>query len=288
MILNLAYPNKSDLKYKYIEFSDSHTHIKFESLEADLKKAEHITIKTRLSSLNDVFVLLQATDAIRSIRSGIHIDLVVTYLICGRYDRPMYEGDSFDLKIIADLLVQRKYDHITIYEPHSDISTALLDAKAVHPLDSYLTTFITNTYCEDGVYKDVCIVVPDLGAVKRAENFAKSLGKDIPIVYVHKKRDILTGEIKGVTILNPENLQKNIVIYDDLCDGGRTFIELARAIRMINPDCIITLAITHGIFSKGFNPILEVIDRIVTTNSFRHFVPEIELKDVPVTVVNVI
>ena len=50
---------------------------------------------------------------------------------------------------------------------------------------------------------------------------------------------------------------------DDICDGGRTFIELAKALKVDGPRSV-WLYVTHGIFSQGFG----VFAGIFTTDSF--------------------
>ena len=60
-------------------------------------------------------------------------------------------------------------------------------------------------------------------------------------------------------------MSKTGIIVDDICDGGRTFIELGKIIRK-DYDRLI-LCVTHGIFSKGVEP-LDVFDEIYSTNSW--------------------
>jgi phosphoribosylpyrophosphate synthetase len=60
--------------------------------------------------------------------------------------------------------------------------------------------------------------------------------------------------------------KRDILIVDDICDGGATFIELAKIIKPMNPSSL-TLFVTHGIFSKGFEPLYEFIDKIYYTGS---------------------
>jgi ribose-phosphate pyrophosphokinase len=280
MILNLAHVEKSSIKYKLIKFPDSHTHIDFINI-ADVTGKEFVTIETRLSTLDDVFILLQATSAIRSVSSSIPINLFISYLICGRYDRPMHSNDSFDLKIITDLLVSQKYARIVVYEAHSLATTALLNCENLHVLDKAVGEQVMKDL------KNTCLVAPDLGAVKRVEEFVKKLGVDVPIVRCHKDRNILTGQIRGLEILNPKALRDKVVIYDDLCDGGRTFIEAAKTLQIEKPNCNITLAVTHGIFSKGFDIVLEAVDRVITTNSYTDIVVP-KCYDMDISVVEVI
>jgi ribose-phosphate pyrophosphokinase len=55
------------------------------------------------------------------------------------------------------------------------------------------------------------------------------------------------------------------LIVDDICDGGATFVALARKLREAGA-IEVSLFVTHGIFSKGKD--LEGIDNIYTTGSF--------------------
>mgnify|MGYP000559891090 CR=1 FL=1 len=50
------------------------------------------------------------------------------------------------------------------------------------------------------------------------------------IVVASKHRDIKTGKITSTEVpgLSTEDGAKQFYIVDDICDGGRTFIELAK------------------------------------------------------------
>ena len=71
------------------------------------------------------------------------------------------------------------------------------------------------------------------------------------------RTELPTMDLRGV---------EHIIIIDDICDGGRTFIELAKAIREITT-LPIHLIVTHGIFSAGFKQLFEYFDGIYCTNS---------------------
>ena len=65
-------------------------------------------------------------------------------------------------------------------------------------------------------------------------------------------RDVATGDIINTTVNNiPNDIAKaRLLVCDDLVDGGRTFIELAKVLKPHNPKEM-ALYVTHGIFSKG-------------------------------------
>jgi ribose-phosphate pyrophosphokinase len=60
------------------------------------------------------------------------------------------------------------------------------------------------------------------------------------------------------------------VIADDICDGGRTFIELAKELRGMGAQ-IVHLYVTHGFFTKGRDVFAGIIDNAYAVNdqSFR-------------------
>jgi ribose-phosphate pyrophosphokinase len=53
-------------------------------------------------------------------------------------------------------------------------------------------------------------------------------------------------------------------MVDDICDGGRTFIELAKELRGMGAEKV-HLYVTHGFFTKGlsvFDGIIDVVDAV--------------------------
>ena len=110
------------------------------------------------------------------------------------------------------------------------------------------------------------LLSPDAGASKKTGLVAKHCGYD-SIVYGSKIRDTKTGEIVKTTVLVEHNIgDKDVLIVDDICDGGRTFIELAKVLRQKGAESV-DLYVTHGIFSAGLDPLMLHIDHIFTTES---------------------
>ena len=114
----------------------------------------------------------------------------------------------------------------------------------------------------------IVVLFPDDGARKRYE-IMDIVGNQerifVKILNCEKKRNPETGMLSGFTV--PE-LPTGIpaIIIDDICDGGGTFSGIGAAVPASTP---LALYVTHGIFSKGFDP-LKRFDRIYTTDSFEH------------------
>jgi ribose-phosphate pyrophosphokinase len=100
--------------------------------------------------------------------------------------------------------------------------------------------------------KNLALVSPDAGAEKKTRDIAMRLStieKKLDVFYATKIRDTLTGNITSTDIQGDLN-GRNLIIVDDICDGGQTFIELAKVLKNRGAEDVY-LYVTHGIFSRG-------------------------------------
>jgi ribose-phosphate pyrophosphokinase len=114
------------------------------------------------------------------------------------------------------------------------------------------------------------IISPDAGALKKIYKVAKATS--LTVVEAKKVRDVATGNIVKTEIDSSQLLGVDTaIIVDDICDGGRTFIELATVIRDSGFIGKLILCVTHGIFSKGLDvfdgPLFDAIYTMNNINS---------------------
>ena len=83
----------------------------------------------------------------------------------------------------------------------------------------------------------------------------------MPIIRADKIRDTMTGALSGFEVYADDLTGKDVVILDDLCDGGGTFIGLAKKLREKGA-AKITLYVTHGMFTKGVKDLLIYIEEV--------------------------
>ncbi len=262
--LNLLNPDKSDIPFKFLTFPDGQPHLKLDTSKHE--NTEGVTILSRISNPSDLFTVLIAKDALES--AGFeHVELTVTYLMAARMDRQMNEGEPFSLRVLARVLNQVNFKQIRIFDPHSDVSTALLErSKAISNeqfVKDCIADFTKNTEGGD----DYWLVSPDAGALKKIHQVAQFV--DAPrVAECMKSRDVKTGQLSGFKTMESDFEGKTCFIVDDICDGGGTFIGLAALLKSKNAGKVV-LVVSHGIFSKGFD--LANIDFIYSTDSFKHF-----------------
>ncbi len=182
--------------------------------------------------------------------SGIDASLYMPYLPYARQDKQINNQNTFALRTFAGLLNSLNFDRISCLDAHSDVAAELIKNLTVLSPLKYIQQVLDIT-------KPNLILYPDKGARDR---YSKII--DFPSIYVEKHRNQSTGEIESFGLVgNP--LDQRVLILDDICDGGATFIKIAQAYRPLMKD--LNLYITHGIFSKGLKPLFESgINRVFT------------------------
>lgn len=270
------FQNNSELELKLFGFSGGERHIKIEALSPSERPAvSTFTFSLRAKSANDLFDLALAVDAIRGLCMSAAGDkpgkmfLKIGYFPYARQDRACVPGEACSVKVMADFINAMNFDRVTIFDPHSDVTSALINN--VYPIKQ--SRIVKGIFLEtetpfDLKLEDVVVVAPDAGALKKAfEVPAQSY------IVLTKNRDVTNGKILGVDLASGDPKGKTCLIVDDICDGGRTFIEAAKLLRYKGAARVF-LYVTHGIFSKGFGAIDDgeslkgTLDGIITTDSF--------------------
>lgn len=268
--------------FKHFTFPGGEEHIRIDKEHSDLiESADNMLIVGDMVSSSGILKTFLATDAVRSYNPKINISLFAPYFPYARQDRRMISGEPFSVKIMSNLINEQKYNIVEIFDPHSDVTSALINNVNV----------ITNAPFINNVYHSIaskygdnnCIISPDAGAEKKVYNTISKLQLNTPIVCCTKKRDVVSGKILNSEIpSNSDITGKNCIILDDIIDGGYTFIELAKKLKQNGANKII-LAISHGILSNGLDKLKENIDHIYITDSVNSinndFVTTIPLMD---------
>lgn len=277
MILNLdtsfaPFGRKNEIEFTSFTFSGGEPHIKITSDLSDVKK---VVITCRLNSFNNLGLLLLAVNALKHM--GVKtIDLLIPYFPAARQDRLMVNGEPLSVKVYADVINAQNFNSVTVFDPHSEVTSAVInDCKVV---DNF--KFIKRVVKQ--LSKDVLLISPDGGALKKIYKVAAYL-QDYEVIECSKTRDVKTGKLSGFKVYADDLKGKDCLIVDDICDGGGTFLGLAKALKEKNAGKLY-LAVSHGIFSKGFETLNQSFDTIFTTNSFKDVddenVVQFELKEV--------
>lgn len=183
-----------------------------------------------------------------------HLILLVNYFPYGRQDRVCNNGEAHSMRVISSMINSCGFDKVFVIDPHSDVVEALIDNVDILDLEYIVFASEGDPFVDCDAY-----VSPDGGAYKKVTKAAKVHGK--PIVRADKIRDTQTGALSGFEVYADDLTGQSLVILDDICDGGGTFIGLAKKLREKGAEKI-TLYVTHGKFTKGVEALKEFIDEI--------------------------
>lgn len=233
-----------------------------------------------MRDMNDFMLLAQLVDAVRHVTDVAVSHLQLAWLPWARQDRHMVAGDSFALKVFANQLNTLNFDKVFILDPHSDAAAAAINNCVAIPQETCLLQ--SETLCRAIAQGELMLVAPDAGALKKIHNVAKATGAKSYAILT-KERDVASGNLTGFALVAGEVAGKDLLIVDDLCDAGGTFIGSAQVLREAGARSV-SLYVTHGIFSKGVDNLLNNgIDAIYTTTSFTSPTlasPRVELIDI--------
>ena len=229
--------------------------------------SDTFTIEARVQNSNDLFRIALVKDAIeRMVGYGHKINLFMPYVAYARQDRVCVAGEPHSLKVFCDYINGLNFNEVKVVDPHSLVTEALLNKVKIV---SQLSLFQNNQELKRFVFNNAPIFVsPDSGANKKTSEIAAYF-QHKNFIRCDKLRELSTGKIKETIVYCDDLLGLDVMIVDDIIDGGATFTFLAKELKKKKCGKIYLFA-THGIFSKGVGALLDCgIDHIWTTNSYQ-------------------
>lgn len=283
-ILNLVYPENSDIKYKISKFPDGQQNIVIDNSRGALSKKlyldkeqysfeipiEAVQIKSRLNNWLDLELIICAVASLREL--GVEeIHLYTPYIMGARSDRKFEEGGNNYLRdVICPIINSLNFKTVTCIDPHSDVLEACIKnfrkesnwEVVKWALCNHINT--THLYKGDGYI----LISPDGGSLKKIYKLAEQIGYKRNIITCSKDRDT-EGKLTKTVIPVSTIVHTDYIIIDDICDGGGTFINIAKILKpRLHSSNRLFLIVTHGIFSKGFEELSKYFDGIYCTNSY--------------------
>jgi ribose-phosphate pyrophosphokinase len=230
-----------------MQFPAGESHVR---LNLELLPSEIDILCSHVRDFNGLMNVVVANEILA--RDGVQAKWVMPYFPFARMDRRLdsHEGMelTFAMNAVADL-------DVTIFDPHSDVSGLIKHITQGQIVEAYTAA---------GLFGggDVVVAIPDAGAIKKADGWIS--GRES--VQCLKKRDMRTGKLSGFEVLADDLTGKTMVIVDDLCDAGGTFLGLAAAMQDKGATKF-RLAVTHGLFTKGLDHLTSTFDKIYTLDT---------------------
>ena len=272
--LNLAQGLTDNDQYKAWKFMGGELHFMLK------RTFEHYTINTRLNSSEDIMLLYLAAETIYKQNKHTLIDVFIPYCPYAQADRDFGENECFSLKSFAKLINACDFNVVYLFDPHSSMAPTLINNSKIIDNSEFIKWVIgdiTSHYPDNISNSNLVWLSPDAGAYKKIGALATKIGWPNDVAAANKYRNTSTGNIDSLELSVTDFGGKDILIIDDLCMGGNTFIMLLQELKKRNIGKAY-LAVTHMIPEKP-NMKLEVFDCVYHTNSrFDDYYPSINSK----------
>ena len=255
--------------YKLSQFPGGELHLTVDTAILNFPQMEELVITGSVTNPSHIMELLLLVDALHRLHIN-NLELHMPYFAYGRQDRVAHVGEAFSLSVFADLINSCNFNIVKVTDAHSDVTAALIN-NVVHASNVPFAITSIGMAMRIGYTIDYA-VAPDAGAIKKTYSILAATPIPMQLLLAGKLRNTKTGAITKTMVYNQDEdlTGKTVMIFDDICDGGYTFIKLAEALKFKGVKHVL-LYVTHGIFSKGLEPLLAngLIDHIFTTDSWR-------------------
>lgn len=193
------------------------------------------------------------------------VTTLVGYVAYGRQERET--SNEPELLVMTKLLLHQ-LTNVYVIDPHN------MDSMRQFKHLSFTKVI------DQGYPSSTYVIAPDKGADQRNETL--DIRSHIVITkcrYDGKVESTIAYDKVDRYIEYPEECNINnyqeyardypydFIIYDDICDGGRTFVNVAKLVKEKYPNCKITLCVGHAILPFGTEQLKGHIDKIVTLNT---------------------
>lgn len=207
----------------------------------------------------ELFTLQCLVDTIREKLPGYSIILKMPYIPHARQDR-WVSNRMFTLKTFAKLINNMNFERVEVLDPHSDVSCALIDR--LYKETDLLHRVVYSRHKDFEEILDAYLMFPDTGAAKKYGHNSAIIG--------NKKRNA-EGRIESYELINFQEGIKKVLVVDDICSYGGTFVAAAKALKEKGVEKIY-LMVSHceGNIFKG--EVFDYVDGIYTTDSILDFV----------------
>lgn len=230
-----------------------------------LKTAKRVAVSAidgKSSTIIKVALLLDAIGHDSTARAT----TIFSYTPYARQDRVCSPGEAFSIVVFASIIEILVTDELVFLDVHSEAAKdVILDMtcdqtvyfiEQVDILEAILDNSI-DTQLDETLYFCNGLISPDKGAVKKSDAvkflLEKGYNKHYPLYLAEKTR--VDGRVVTTYLEDfvPGLAITDAMIFDDICDGGGTFISLAKYIKGIHPDLNLNLFVTHATFCNPDN-----------------------------------
>lgn len=211
----------------------------FAQINENVRGTDLFIVQSTNPPADNLMELLMIIDAARR-ASAARITAVIPYFGYARSDRKTQPRVCIAAKLVANIIVAAGADRVLTMDLHASQIQGFFDI----PADHLYSSLIFDRYFQKIGLNEPVIISPDVGSIKMARAFAKTLKGSLAIVDKrrpspnHSEIMHIIGEVEG----------RPAIIRDDMVDTAGTLTEAAYAIKQEGAGDIYACC-THAVLS---------------------------------------
>jgi ribose-phosphate pyrophosphokinase len=231
--------------YERVRFPDGEVQIE---LRESLRQRDVFILQSTGPPVDSgLLELLLLADACR--RAGAaRLTALIPYLGYARQERRAGRR-SLGAKVIANLLGTARFDRIAIVDAHTPALEGFFDV----PIEHLTAVPLLAEAAAASMTEHRIVVAPDLGAAKRAREFARVL--NAPMAVIHKTR--ISGEQVATQEVIGDVRGRSPLIVDDMLSTGATIEAATLALLAAGAAQPIGVAVTHAVLAGAARDVIE-------------------------------
>lgn len=226
-------------------------------------------IEFRINSYEDLWTLIQIKDVYDY--NGYPLNITIPCLLDAQADRRFNSNESHNLKLVLYHLRKLNFESITIFHPHNqEVVEAILPNVKILDNSYFIQQVISKipVGLEDiGKDNHLILMSTDAGGFKPLMKLCDKIGWKGETFSASKSRKYEDGKSVLTQQIDRQDFGgKDILIIDDICVKGGTFVGLAKMLKERNAGKLY-LAISHLTVPNPNPELVDLYDTIFTTNS---------------------
>jgi ribose-phosphate pyrophosphokinase len=224
------------------DFANGEIYVRFEE---SVRGCDAFIIQSHTNPINEAIMehLLMVDAAKRA--SAKRITVVMPFYGYARQDKKHRGREPISARLVADLFKTAGANRLIAVDLHTDQIQGFFDGPVDHLMAiPILTEYVAERYGD----QPLCVVSPDAGRIKVAEQWSKRLG-GAPLAFIHKTRDINRPNESVANRVVGEVADRVCILVDDMIDTGGTIAKAADAL-MADGAREVIVAATHAILSE--------------------------------------
>jgi ribose-phosphate pyrophosphokinase len=233
----------------------------FVRLKRSVRAKDVFVVQPTCAPVNrNIMELLILIDTLKRASAG-RITAVIPYYGYGRTDKKDQPRVPITARLIADMITVAGASRVLTIDLHAGQIQGFFSI----PVDEMTAMPLLVSHFRAKAIPNLVVVAPDVGATKRARNFAQEL--NAPLAVIEKRRIENKPTAKVLNIIGRVR-GKNVIIVDDEIDTGGSMAGAFAVLRKRGARQIYACA-THAVFSSPAVERLSPLDfeEIVVTNT---------------------